>query len=156
MNESNINHQNIGAALDAVKERHSRGELVGDRSISLTSALRQKQPDLRELNKKHSASVIASALTQEGFKVSASTIQRVLQESTGTKRKPRTAKVSDNENMQTTELVKSAPIPSSTATACATCALPTSFLFIHPFGVKGMLWRSGPKVSHDRTISLRR
>ena len=122
MHESNINQQNIGAALDAVKDRHSRGELIGDRSISLTSALRQKQPDLRELNKKHSASVIASALTQEGFKVSASTIQRVLQESTGTKRKPRTAKVSDNENMQTTELVKSAPIPSSTATACATVA----------------------------------
>ena len=51
MNESNINHQNIGAALDAVKERHSRGELVGDHSISLTSALRQRLPDLRELNK---------------------------------------------------------------------------------------------------------
>ncbi len=112
MHESNINQQNIGAALDAVKDRHSRGELIGDRSISLTSALRQKQPDLRELNKKHSASVIASALTQEGFKVSASTIQRVLQESTGTKRKPRTAKVSDSENIQTPEKLKSFQIPS--------------------------------------------
>ena len=95
MNESNINHQNIGAALDAVKERHSRGELVGDHSISLTSALRQRQPDLKELNKHHSASAIASALTLEGFTVSASTVQRVLQGTPAKTRKPRTAKETD-------------------------------------------------------------
>jgi len=77
MNEPNINQQNIGAALDAVKERHSRGEFVGDQSVSLTSALRQRLPDLKELNRDHSASAIALALTQEGFKVSASTVQRV-------------------------------------------------------------------------------
>jgi len=97
MNEPNLNQQNIGAALDAVKERHLRGELVGDQSISLTSALRQRLPDLKELNRDHSASAIASALTQEGFKVSASSVQRVLQESTGTKRKPRTARIPDSE-----------------------------------------------------------
>ena len=61
MHESNLNQQNIGAALDAVKERHLRGELVGDQSISLTSALRQRLPDLKELNRDHSASAIASA-----------------------------------------------------------------------------------------------
>ena len=107
MNESNINHQNIGAALDAVKERHSRGELVGDHSISLTSALRQRLPDLRELNKKHSASAIASALTQEGFTVSASTVQRVLQEAPA-KRKPRTAKETDVTKV--VKAISSAPV----------------------------------------------
>ena len=95
MNESNINHQNIGAALDAVKERHSRGELVGDHSISLTSALRQRLPDLKDLHRAHSASAIASALTQEGFTVSASTVQRVLQGTPAKTRKPRTAKETD-------------------------------------------------------------
>ena len=111
MNEPNLNQQNIGAALDAVKERHSRGELVGDQSISLTSALRQRLPDLKELNRDHSASAIASALTQEGFKVSASTVQRVLQEAPA-KRKPRTAKETDSENIQTPEKLKSFQIPS--------------------------------------------
>ncbi len=95
MNESNIKQQNIGAALDAVKERHSRGELIGDQSISLTSALRQRLPDLKELNRDHSASAIASALTQEGFTVSASTVQRVLQGTPAKTRKPRTAKETD-------------------------------------------------------------
>jgi len=95
MNEPNLNQQNIGAALDAVKERHSRGELVGDQSISLTSALRQRLPDLKELNRDHSASAIASALTQEGFTVSASTVQRVLQGTPAKTRKPRTAKETD-------------------------------------------------------------
>ena len=95
MNEPNLNQQNIGAALDAVKERHSRGELVGDQSISLTSALRQRLPDLKDLNRDHSASAIASALTQEGFTVSASTVQRVLQGTPAKTRKPRTAKETD-------------------------------------------------------------
>ena len=95
MHESNLNQQNIGAALDAVKERHLRGELVGDQSISLTSALRQRLPDLKELNRDHSASAIASALTQEGFTVSASTVQRVLQGTPAKTRKPRTAKETD-------------------------------------------------------------
>lgn len=108
MNESNINHQNIGAALDAVKERHSRGELVGDHSISLTSALRQRLPDLRELNKKHSTSAIASALTQEGFTVSASTVQRVLQGTPAKTRKPRTAKETDVTKV--VKAISSAPV----------------------------------------------
>ena len=108
MNESNINHQNIGAALDAVKERHSRGELVGDHSISLTSALRQRLPDLRELNKKHSASAIASALTQKGFTVSASTVQRVLQGTPAKTRKPRTAKETDVTKV--VKAISSAPV----------------------------------------------
>ena len=51
MNESNINQQNSGAALDAVLDRHSRGELIGDQSISLASLLRQRLPDLKELNR---------------------------------------------------------------------------------------------------------
>ena len=96
MHEPNINKQNIGAALDAVKDRHSRGELIGDqRSVSQASLLRQRLPDLRELNKKHSTSAIASALTQEGFTVSASTVQRVLQGTPAKTRKPRTAKETD-------------------------------------------------------------
>ena len=108
MHESNINQQNIGAALDAVKERHSRGELIGDQSISLTSALRQRLPDLRELNKKHSASAIASALTQEGFTVSASTVQRVLQGTPAKTRKPRTAKETDVTKV--VKAISSAPV----------------------------------------------
>ena len=96
MHEPNINKQNIGAALDAVKDRHSRGELIGDqRSVSQASLLRQRLPDLRELNKKHSTSAIASALTQEGFTVSASTVQRVLQGTPAKTRKSRTAKETD-------------------------------------------------------------
>ena len=94
MNESNINQQNSGAALDAVLDRHSRGELIGDQSISLASLLRQRLPDLKELSKDHSASAIASALTQEGFTVSASSVQRVLQEATP-KRKLRTPHATD-------------------------------------------------------------
>ena len=113
MNESNINHQNIGAALDAVKDRHSRGELVGDHSISLTSALRQRLPDLKELSKDHSASAIASALTQEGFTVSASTVQRVLQGTPAKTRKPRTAKETDSEKqIEVATLAPSASAPS--------------------------------------------
>jgi hypothetical protein len=115
MNEPNINKQNIGSALDAVRDRQQRGELIGDQSISLTSALRQRLPDLKELNRDHSASAIASALTQEGFKVSASSVQRVLQESTGTKRKPRTARISDSEKqIEVATLAPSASAPSVT------------------------------------------
>ena len=108
MNEPNINQQNIGAALDAVKERHSRGELVGDQSISLTSALRQRLPDLKDLNRDHSASAIASALTQEGFTVSASTVQRVLQGTPAKTRKPRTAKETDVTKV--VKAISSAPV----------------------------------------------
>ena len=95
MNESNINQQNSGAALDAVRDRQQRGELIGDQSVSQASLLRQRLPDLRELNKKHSASAIAAALTKEGFPVSASTVQRVLQGTPAKTRKPRTAKETD-------------------------------------------------------------
>ena len=107
MNEPNLNQQNIGSALDAVKERHSRGELIGDQSVSQASLLRQRLPDLKELNRDHSASAIASALTQEGFKVSASTVQRVLQEAPA-KRKPRTAKETDVTKV--VKAISSAPV----------------------------------------------
>ena len=96
MNEPNISHQNIGAALDAVKLRHTRGELIGDQSISLASLLRQRLPELGDLHKEHSASAIATALTQEGFKVSASTVQRVLREGEPvTKQKKRAVTTTD-------------------------------------------------------------
>ena len=108
MHESNLNQQTIGAALDAVRDRQQRGEFIGDQSVSQASLLRQRLPDLRELNKKHSASAIASALTQEGFTVSASTVQRVLQGTPAKTRKPRTAKETDVTKV--VKAISSAPV----------------------------------------------
>ena len=108
MNEPNLNQQNIGSALDAVTERHSRGELIGAQSISLTSALRQRLPDLKDLHRDHSASAIAAALTKEGFPVSASSVQRVLQEASAKTRKPRTAKETDVTKV--VKAISSAPV----------------------------------------------
>jgi len=88
MNESTESNKNVTAAVDALVAKKQQGNLPRTgRKNSLASLLRQRIDALKSLHEDLSASALASELSSVGFKVSASTVQRVLRDSTLPKRR---------------------------------------------------------------------
>jgi len=108
MNESKENIEKVEAAVDVLLQKKQQGQLQGDKNRnSLSELLRQRISDLKTLNSDISIATIASELTKAGCRVSASTVQRVLQEATP-KRKLRTAK--ETNAPKVVKAISSAPV----------------------------------------------
>jgi len=108
MKDTKSEPDNVDDAVNAVLAKKELGQLQSSKRNSLASRLRGRITDLKTLNADVSAATIASELTQAGFKVSASTVQRVLREGkmlAPTKRKKSNSKET---NIQTTN-ASSAP-----------------------------------------------